>query len=169
MADALEGALTFVNAKGDKLKLSEEVVAQMRVYTQRGRAAREAGGILLGRYLIGCQDAIVDQITVPTDRDKRSHFSFFRSVRGHQAAVVRLWTASKGTCHYLGEWHSHPESDPVPSKLDMLNWKRLLGHHRTDADPLYFVIVGMETISVWQGHEESFVIEKLELQNIGER
>ena len=32
--------------------------------------------------------------------------------------INSAWRKSKGTVNYLGEWHTHNESKPVPSKTD---------------------------------------------------
>lgn len=155
--------LTFRNARGDGFKLPEEIVRQLQDYIQHEANVSEAGGVLLGRYIVASDDVVVDQITTPAKGDKRTRLLFIRSKQGHQGLTHQAWSATKGTRHYLGEWHTHPESDPTPSKVDLLNWNRLLAYYRFDPDPLYFVIVGIEAIAVWQGHKTNLGIEKLAL------
>ena len=50
------------------------------------------------------------------------------------------------TMDYLGEWHTHPESHPQPSHLDMREWLNICGRRRA---PMIFIIQG--TISCWVG------------------
>jgi integrative and conjugative element protein (TIGR02256 family) len=154
-------AQTFLNVRGNKFKLSHAALAQMIGYVQNEPNKREAGGVLLGRYILDCEDVIVDRITMPTKRDQRSRFRFFRSARLHQQAIDKAWTSSEGTCNYLGEWHTHPEPDPSPSFIDMLGWRKKLLFDKFDSDVLYFVIVGTEQINAWQGHRRTLSIEKL--------
>lgn len=160
--------LTFRNGQGHGFKLAAAVVQQLRSYAQVESGSREAGGVLLGRYLLDTNDVVVDLITTPTRSDKRLRFGYFRAREGHQELVDQAWRESKGACHYLGEWHTHPEACPVPSGIDRVNWKRILSHYRADADPLYFVIVGQIVICAWQGHKQPVRLERLTLTAGGE-
>ena len=163
----LSESMTFRNAHGDGFKLAAAVVGQMLTYAQHELARKEAGGVLLGRYILDSNDAVVDQVTIPTPGDVRTRTNFVRSKRGHQESADQAWSNSRGTRHYLGEWHTHPEPVPKPSQVDLMNWKRLLANYRSDPDPLYFVIIGTEVICAWQGHK-SGVIEILALSYTGE-
>lgn len=160
-------SLTFRNGQGDGFKLATTVVEQMLAYGQHEKATREGGGILLGRYILDSNDVVVDQVTVPTPGDIRTRVNFVRSKRGHQDSADQAWSNSRGTRHYLGEWHTHPEPVPKPSQVDLMNWRRLLAHYRHDPDPLYFVIVGTEAICAWQGYKQG-VVEVLTLVYTGE-
>ena len=163
----LNESLTFRNVQGDGFKLAATVLGQMLTYAQHELALKEAGGILLGRYILDSNDAVVDQVTVPTPGDVRTRVNFVRAKRGHQESADQAWSNSRGTRHYLGEWHTHPEPLPKPSQVDLMNWKRLLAYYRNDPDPLYFVIVGTEAICAWQGRKTG-VIEVLTLSYTGE-
>ncbi len=154
-------ALTFVNRHQDKFKLSHSVVQQMRLYVQDSPSKREAGGILLGRFICHCADVVVDQITIPVTGDKRERSYFYRSARYHQKEIDNAWLLSSGTCNYLGEWHTHAEADPSPSALDFSEWHRKLSSDQFDSEVLYFVIMGAKQINAWQGHKKSRKIEKL--------
>lgn len=153
--------LTFINNQGAKFKLTWGTVTQMKNFVQDTTDKEEAGGVLLGRFILDCSDVVVDQITVPVQEDRRSRFRFFRSAKEHQQAIFRVWRRSKGTCNYLGEWHTHPEPDPLPSALDLQTWHRKLSKDRFDSDVLYFVIVGTERINAWQGKRHTLEIERL--------
>lgn len=153
--------LIFINNQGARFKLTQVVLAQMEHYVQDALDKEEAGGILLGRFILDCSDVVVDQVTTPIHEDRRSRFRFFRSARKHQQAIFRVWHRSKGTCNYLGEWHTHPEPDPLPSALDLQTWQQKLSKDRFDSDVLYFVIVGTEKINAWQGNRHTLEIERL--------
>ena len=153
--------LTFYNAHGERFKLSAQVEKLLKSYIQTRKTSPEAGGVLLGRYLLETHDVVVDWATGPKQKDRRGRFSYIRQPAGHQIVIDAQWHTSHGTCHYLGEWHTHPETVPRPSSVDQMNWKRLLRSHSGDNDPLYFVIVGTQTIKVWQGYKNSLQIELL--------
>jgi len=57
------------------------------------------------------------------------------------------WKASEGTVRYLGEWHTHPENHPKPSRLDKVEWIDL-SSRRSDKRPMFAVIVGRENLYV---------------------
>jgi integrative and conjugative element protein (TIGR02256 family) len=149
--------LTFVCSGGGHFQISSQALATMRYYIQDVPAKPEAGGVLLGRHLLGTGDIIVDLVTVPMPSDCQSRFRFFRARRPHQAAIDRAWRASGGTCTYLGEWHTHPEQHPTPSWIDRQNWQRKLLVDRF-TDPIFFVIMGTLKTRVWEGHRSSGLI-----------
>ncbi len=153
--------LTYRNRPGERFKVRADVGARLRSHAQLEGNAREAGGALLGRYIIDASDVVVDDATTPMEMDQRGRHRFVRQPVGHQEVVDAVWRNSQGTCHYLGEWHTHPEPVPSPSRVDIMNWKRLLAKYRDDPDSLYFVIVGTEHINVWQGYKGTLELELL--------
>lgn len=134
------------------------VVAQLRAHRQTGSRSKEAGGVLLGRHLLGTADVIVDEITQPARSDKRSWSGFFRSL-AHHTRAVRRWRESGGTCAYLGSWHTHPEAMPNPSTTDLADWRHALARDRYEGNSLFFVIEGMERMRVWQGTQNGDIEE----------
>ena len=122
----------------------------MRQYAQHLPGQPEAGGILLGRHIVDSDDVIIDRVTVPQSGDRQTRTRFFRARRRHQDALDEAWRISGGTCTYLGEWHTHPETIPTPSWVDRANWRRKLLTDRFTA-PIFFVIVGTIEMRVWEG------------------
>ena len=120
---------------------------------------REAGGVLLGRYIRESLDIVIDQVTVPMKGDRRQRFSFFRDHHRHQRAIDRAWQETRGTTHYLGEWHTHPESIPIPSNTDLKDWQCRLKQDVFSGNALYFVIVGTETLRIWEGDKNSLACQ----------
>ncbi len=156
-------ALIFEDSLNNKIKIGPSALSGMAGFVQNDPAKREAGGVLLGRFLIGNNDVIVDHITVPMTGDKRSRFGFFRSQNAHQKRISEAWASSQGTCNYLGEWHTHPEDDPNPSTHDLTNWKNKLNHDKFDGDFLVFIIVGIVQVNAWKGLRDNRQFEKLSL------
>lgn len=109
----------------------------------------EAGGVLIGRHLIGGEDIIVDQVTTPMRGDKRSILSFYRAQKSHQRALDRAWKVSGGVCTYLGEWHTHAEPIPLPSGVDERERTRNLATAQC-SHPIFFVVFGMDSARVWE-------------------
>jgi integrative and conjugative element protein (TIGR02256 family) len=151
----------YSNQMGHKFEIGNKAIELMITFIQNSPSMPESGGVLLGRFIINSNDVVVDKVTVPTQGDRQGRFRFFRSHKPHQARIDEEWITSEGTCNYLGEWHTHPEANPIPSFCDLANWKKRLIFDRFDSDSLFFVIVGTEQINVWQGFRRTLAIEPL--------
>lgn len=155
-------AIVFIRDEGARLKLDEAVVEVLLSHAQRDPNAMEAGGVLMGRHIRGTRDVVVDSVTTPMRGDRRSRFSFHRSRRPHQHALDETWKLSEGTCVYMGEWHTHPESYPNPSSVDLADWRKRLRRDEVDSESLFFVIVGQELCAAWEGFRSTQEISRLE-------
>jgi integrative and conjugative element protein (TIGR02256 family) len=123
---------------------SEEALATLAAWRQ-GPNQAEAGGILLGTRRGRHFEVLA--ATPPFSADRRTRNSFFRSPVGHQERATQMWQLSGGTTDYLGEWHSHPESSPTPSHIDIREWRKIAlaeGPRR----PILTVIVGTQALAV---------------------
>lgn len=120
---------------------------------------------MLGRYVLGCEDVVVDEVTVPMRGDRRTRTTFRRDARSHQKIIDARWDTSRGTCQYLGEWHSHPEAIPSPSGVDLTDWRRRIQSDRFDSESLFFLIVGTVAVRAWEGVRSSSKVRPLELLN----
>ncbi|WP_083634754.1 Mov34/MPN/PAD-1 family protein [Desulfovibrio sp. DV] len=141
-----------------RLNISEEVTNKLFPWRQLNSLDREAGGLLLGRHLIDSPNIIIDDITAPLECDKRSRFSFFRSL-SHNLIAKGQWLSSGKTCITLGTWHSHPEVYPEPSLQDWNDWKKVLRKGRYPSPFLFFLILGIESVRVWQGFNPEKIFE----------
>lgn len=140
--------LVFRVSSNQRLIFVEKAVQQMLLFRQRSWWQAEAGGILLGRYLLDTEDIVVDEVTTPQKTDRRSRFSFFRSKK-HGLIAQSRWSEQASTLAYLGLWHTHPEPDPTPSGVDRQDWRQALSTDAFHGDRLFFPIVGIERIRVW--------------------
>lgn len=147
----MSGPLYFRRPDGSVLKLDAGVVADLLHFVQDDVSKPEGGGVLMGRLLRDSTNVVVDEVTVPMAGDVRTRFTFERAAAAHQSVLDARWIASNGTCGYLGEWHTHAETDPTPSRVDLRDWRRRLRHDDFDLDHLFFVIVGTRSLRVWEG------------------
>lgn len=152
--------LLFTDNKG-KFKLPGFVVNQMHQYRQVKSNTPESGGLLLGRFILNSPDVVVDEITTPLPTDRRSRFRFRRGSYGHQQVINDRWFQSDGTCNYLGEWHTHPEPNPVQSTRDIASWQMQLDRLPDDQDELFFAIIGTSSIAVWKALRQPFSYHQL--------
>ena len=153
--------LIFKMSNKGLIKLPVEVIEQLKEFIQDEGNKLEAGGIIAGRFIVNSKDIIIDKITKPTVKDTRERFSFIRNQEEHQKIIAQYWKNSKGTCNYLGEWHTHPESYPEPSSIDTADWKRHLKKDQFSSRYLYFIIVGIKEINIWEGDRRTLKIKKL--------
>lgn len=141
------------------LYIRPEAIEKMFKYKQLRWTDSEAGGILIGRILEEDNNIIIDDVSEPMPADKRKRTRFSRKPDGHQEYMNDAYEREKGCCFYLGEWHTHPQSIPVPSTIDRKEWKRLL-KVEFESGCLFFVIVGIDELKVWYGYgEEETLLE----------
>lgn len=140
-------------AHGHLVILAEQVVAEIKRFNGPDEANLEAGGILLGCYR-GPHVEILE-CTTPMPLDTRTRYGFVRRDPGHQRRAVAVWKASDRTVNFVGEWHTHPEERPSPSRVDRDTWANQMGRRRDDA--LVFVIGGRASFYCGWGENRRLV------------
>lgn len=109
---------------------------------------KEIGGILVGTYDAEIRGMRLTDISYPFEGDKQSQFHFYRKSDGHQELMDQLWEKSNHTKAYLGEWHTHDQKVPIPSKTDCDTWKRITKNNN-NFDESYFMIIGRTEFIIW--------------------
>lgn len=107
----------------------------------------ETGGILIGTLSSGPIITITD-VTISQPKDVRHKFRFLRSADGHQSLMDQLWEESGYRKMYLGEWHTHPELVPSPSRIDICGWKSI-ARKRQNTPWSLFIILGRQFFKIW--------------------
>lgn len=102
-----------LTTEGASLVLSDAVVERFALHQQVHRDQAEAGGQLFAR--ITRYEIFVEEATGPrpTDRRGRTHYTPDR-----QAERKEIRERFVLGLHYVGDWHTHPESVPTPSPVD---------------------------------------------------
>ncbi len=113
----------------------------------------ETGGIIVGEIDPLDESIIVTEVSEPFKSDKRSKFHFKRSHEGHQEYMDKLWEESNYKKMYLGEWHTHNQARPIPSFIDINNWRKIEKRNRVSPE-MYFIIIGTKDIGVWNIYQE---------------
>lgn len=101
-----------------QLLLTPEVTKRLRRELRRA-GSREIGGLLLGEHVRNELFRVVD---ISVQRSGGSHAGFMRQPRQHQKQLRTFFRRTGGDYtrfNYLGEWHSHPCFEPVPSAMDL--------------------------------------------------
>lgn len=145
-----------------RLKINDDVIQIMEQCSQKTiENQKEYCGVLLGREIINTSNIIIDKITEPSEDDIQKRFYFFRDKKYHQKKIIEEWKKSDGTCNYLGEWHTHLEDVPNPSSTDIKEWKKALKKFKFDGNELFFIIIGIKEIAIWEGNKLDLSIRKL--------
>lgn len=136
--------LTFVSPEvGCIVLITEKVVKELMLHSQKGHQSHEAGGILIGE--MRGKHFLVNRVSAPQKTDLRSRFGFVRNTSGHVQAVKKAVYETKGVSNYLGEWHTHPEDNPKPSQTDIESWIKNASSVRKN------------TLALIQGRKKTFV------------
>lgn len=132
------------------IKLDSDIVSIMNSYRQLDRKDCEAGGILIGRENKGTGNLIIEYVTSPYDKDKRTRFSYNRKDKKHIGFYNNLYEDNNGIYAYIGEWHTHPQDYPDYSLTDIKNWGKI-SNLNSDKEKIYYhIIVGNKEIRIWE-------------------
>lgn len=118
--------------------LADSVVARFDRYRQTGLRL-EAGGQLFGTFQ--GTTVRVERATGPRRTDKRRRDSFVPNRRAERREIARLYRQG---LHYVGDWHTHPQHTPAPSRTDIDSLCETFGQSRHDLVAFMLVIVGLD-------------------------
>lgn len=127
---------------GYELNLQSGVLQIMESFIQNDRKKPESGGILLGQ--IKDRKIYIQLVSVPNKFDRSGRYYFHRDKDAAQIIIDYEFANSGGTVIYLGEWHTHPESIPIPSTQDM---KMIKGQYHSGTLNVPFVLMIIQGIS----------------------
>lgn len=136
------------------LIITDVVLQELFNHHQHDSNSLESGGILLGSYFQSY--ILVDNITVPGNGDKQGPSFFHRDKNRAQILVNQTFNDSHGTIIYLGEWHTHNESNPSSSSIDRIQLKHALTKSKLHFDFIIVIIVGNRDIigNLWVGYQD---------------
>jgi integrative and conjugative element protein (TIGR02256 family) len=139
-----------------------QVLAVFWKYRQRFFWQPESGGILLGRRRGRHLEVLM--ATEPSSHDKRSPFFFVREAKGHAEVAEQAWIRGEHQVDYLGEWHTHPQTIPIPSGIDRVEWCKLV--QQRPEKTLLTVVAGTKELRVEIGDRVGYeVLESIPLMN----
>ena len=78
---------------------------------------KEFGGLLVGYYSDDFKTCFVEEAIIPK-KFKSSRFHFDRGKDGLKKKLSELYNLTPRLI-YIGEWHTHPDGVPSPSKTDL--------------------------------------------------
>lgn len=125
-----------------ELRIGSTLISELKRYVRENGTYRESGGILIGTQSTTQNIYEVTRITFPPAYDDLQRLSFTRHKARANGAIRSAWLNSNGKENYLGEWHTHDEPSPRPSKMDERAIKRLARHTSYSFEHLFLVILG---------------------------
>jgi integrative and conjugative element protein (TIGR02256 family) len=126
---------------GPAIVLTKSALSTINRYQQVASRDKEAGGQLFAKF--EGADTVIIEATHPKWLDRRTRYGF-RPNRWLQQLEIRD-RHTKGL-HFVGDWHTHPESVPNPSREDIFNMIECfnLSHH--DLQAFVMVVIGIEPV-----------------------
>lgn len=106
--------------------LLPEAISRRFLLALKTGGTQEIGGLLMGEHVGGETFRLVD-ISVQTLRG--THSTFERDPEEHRAQLTEFFDrtgADYTRFNYLGEWHSHPSFEPLPSAKDMRTMRSIV-------------------------------------------
>lgn len=119
--------------------LTHDVLQHFAKYRQTRLWHREAGGQLFA--IIDGERWTIVEATGPRRSDRRWRFGFRSSRTMEQAEITDRF--AKGL-HYVGDWHTHPESIPTPSGEDLGSMAEMIRTSDYQTTGLLMLIIGTQ-------------------------
>ncbi|MGJ1525555.1 Mov34/MPN/PAD-1 family protein [Sphingobacterium spiritivorum] len=144
--------------------IHREPLEILNSFTQNSTKAPESGGIIIGKIIQGQINII--KLSVPTILDKSSRTNFERNKVSAQIILDYEFYNSNGQLTYLGEWHTHPEPFPVPSRTDLQMLKQQFKSNKIMTEFILLLIKGTKGIYLRIMDEEGFQEIKLNYSDL---
>lgn len=122
---------------GSAVVLSDTALKTMNHYRQIAPRSKEAGGQLFARF--EGDDTIIVEATPPKWCDRRNRYNFHPSRWLQQQEIRKRYACG---LHFVGDWHTHPESLPQPSQKDYRNMQECFNDSIHDLNRFIMIIVG---------------------------
>ena len=126
-----------IEGSGQTLVLTQAVIDHLKRHRQSSPISREAGGQLFARF--EGNTIRIERATGPRPSDRRSLMTFVPNRLAERREIKRLF---KQGLHYVGDWHTHPESLPKPSQTDTDSFREMFRKSRHKLASLVIVISG---------------------------
>lgn len=129
------------------MKICKKFVNRILAYCQNA-SPNETGGIMVGYYSDDLRWAIVTDITGPTVDSIFKRNFFYRGIKGLQKFLNSKWKKKKQ--YYLGEWHFHPFSLPIPSQIDNMQMRSFANNRFLNCPEPILMILGGNPAGEWK-------------------
>ena len=141
--------LTFIlPEKRQEIQFSDNVLDHFLKKRQVLPHQKEVGGQLFAT--ITPKTVSILASTGPDKLDTRRRFSLFLNKRRIQREIDRYF---KKGLHYVGDWHTHPQHPPFPSKIDFSSMEECFLKSDHELNYFLMVVVGQsdKPSGIWVG------------------
>ena len=122
---------------GPRVLITDAALKVMFGLRQATARDKEAGGQLFA--LFHNVEVVIVEATPPTLLDRRSRYNF-KPNRLLQRREIRKKHAAG--LHFVGDWHTHPETTATPSGDDLMSMQDCFRRSRHDLKAFIIIIVG---------------------------
>lgn len=129
--------------------IDKNAVDNINSFRQKQISQVEACGVIIGERK--GKHFFITQFTPPMPTDIRFRYACKRNIEGHQELVDIYHSQTKGCLQYLGEWHSHPQVNAVPSQKDLNEWPITYNYIYSKENISNMVCLILGTESDWLG------------------
>ncbi|MGO9083663.1 MAG: Mov34/MPN/PAD-1 family protein [Candidatus Sulfotelmatobacter sp.] len=108
-----------------QLLLTPKILKRLRRELRRA-GEREIGGLLMGEHV---HDEVFRVVDLSVQRAGGTEACFIRDPANHKAQLDKFFARTGGDYtrfNYLGEWHSHPTFEALPSPKDIRTMQSLV-------------------------------------------
>lgn len=131
----------IVGNSSQTLVLTNTVLRHFECHWQLVPGDMEAGGQLFAKFDGG--NVVVERVTGPRCSDRRSQVSFIPDRIAERREIGTLFGLG---LHYVGDWHTHPESQPQPSTIDAWSLCDIFRQSKHQLDGFVMIVVGNASI-----------------------
>jgi integrative and conjugative element protein (TIGR02256 family) len=124
---------------GPALLFTDPVLAMFGRYRQLSPVAKESGGQLFAQFKGAA--TILQEATAPRLLDVRRRNAFIPARRAQQREIRERYAIG---LHFVGDWHTHPEPIPQPSRKDIQSMMDCFTRSRHDLRAFIMVIAGTD-------------------------
>jgi len=144
------------------LVFEEDILSIMNNFKQNTPTSQEAGGQLFG--VLDKENIYLKYISTPKKTDVRSRFEYVPDRNKEKQEIAEMF---KKGLNYIGDWHTHADSQPMPSSTDLKSIKDCFKKSKHQLNFFIMIIVGNgnlpESLSITIHNSNGF--NKLELLN----
>lgn len=109
----------------------------------RRAGSREIGGLLMGEHV---RDELFRLVELSVQRGGGTNACFIRHPQDHKAQLEKFFAQTGNDFsrfNYMGEWHSHPSFEPLPSDTDIRTMQSMVQDPDVNVNFLVLIVCRM--------------------------
>lgn len=137
MSSAEKGIYYLVPGSTQRVIIMPEVISVFSINRQIGADSPEVGGQLFAYF--GDNMVLISMATGPYKEDKKARFHFIPCRKRERKDIKKLFDIG---LHFVGDWHTHPQTIPIPSKRDEESIRECFVLSKHELNGFILIIVG---------------------------